>query len=96
MRISYLAPRDVARRLRSPVSRITQLDREGKLPAVRDSSNRCLGVGSSPPHQPVLSTNVSLRLDGRPRSDENPTDPGVAIHFSFNDHFGRNWITGPC
>lgn len=33
--------------------------------------------------QPVLSTNVSLRLDGRPRSDENPRDPGAAIYFSF-------------
>lgn len=32
---------------------------------------------------PVLSTNVSLRLDGRPRSDENPSDPGAAIYFSF-------------
>lgn len=32
---------------------------------------------------PVLSTNVSLRLDGRPRSDENPRDPGAAIYFSF-------------
>jgi hypothetical protein len=32
---------------------------------------------------PVLSTNVSLRLDGRPRSDENPKDPGAAVYFSF-------------
>lgn len=32
---------------------------------------------------PVLSTNVSLRLDGRPRSDENPADPGAAVYFSF-------------
>lgn len=32
---------------------------------------------------PVLSTNVSLRLDGRPRSDENPADSGAAIYFSF-------------
>jgi hypothetical protein len=31
----------------------------------------------------TLSTNVSLRLDGRPRSDENPKDPGVAVYFSF-------------
>lgn len=31
----------------------------------------------------TLSTNVSLRLDGRPRSDENPIDPGAAIYFSF-------------
>lgn len=32
---------------------------------------------------PVLSTNVSLRLDGRPRSDENPADPGAAVYFAF-------------
>jgi hypothetical protein len=31
----------------------------------------------------TLSTNVSLRLDGRPRSDEEPRDPGAAIYFSF-------------
>jgi len=32
---------------------------------------------------PVLSTNVSLRLDGRPRSDEEPKDPGAALYFVF-------------
>lgn len=31
----------------------------------------------------TLSTNMSLRLDGRPRSDENPSDPGAAIYFIF-------------
>jgi hypothetical protein len=31
----------------------------------------------------TLSTNVSLRLDGRPRSDEKPNDPGAAIYFNF-------------
>jgi len=31
----------------------------------------------------TLSTNISLRLDGRPRSDERPTDPGAAIYFTF-------------
>lgn len=31
----------------------------------------------------TLSTNVSLRLDGRPRSDEKPSDPGAAIYFTF-------------
>lgn len=31
----------------------------------------------------TLSTNVSLRLDGRPRSDDEPNDPGAAIYFSF-------------
>lgn len=32
---------------------------------------------------PTLSTNVSLRLDGRPRSEAEPSDPGVALYFSF-------------
>lgn len=31
----------------------------------------------------TLSTNVSLRLDGRPRSNERPADPGAAIYFAF-------------
>ena len=32
----------------------------------------------------VLSSNVTLRLDGNPRSGENPIDPGVALYFSIN------------
>src|SRR4051794_9481695 len=32
---------------------------------------------------PTLSTNVSLRLDGRPRSDDEPSDPGAAVYFRF-------------
>jgi hypothetical protein len=33
----------------------------------------------------VLSTNLELRLDGRPRAGaEAPTDPGVAIYFQLN------------
>lgn len=32
---------------------------------------------------PTLSTNVQLRLDGRPRSDNEPNDPGVACYFRF-------------
>lgn len=32
---------------------------------------------------PILSTNVQLRLDGRPRSDIEPTDRGVACYFVF-------------
>lgn len=31
----------------------------------------------------TLSTNVTLRLDGRPRGDEKPGDPGAAIYFAF-------------
>jgi hypothetical protein len=32
---------------------------------------------------PTLSTNVSLNLRGLPRGDENPSDPGAAVYFSF-------------
>jgi len=32
---------------------------------------------------PVLSTNAELRLDGRPRSDTEPADPGAACYFRF-------------
>jgi DNA-binding transcriptional MerR regulator len=35
-----LAPRDAARRLNLSTSRLAQLDREGLLPAMRDSSGR--------------------------------------------------------
>lgn len=38
MATTLLAPRDVAKRLGLSTSRIVQLDREGKLPALRDSS----------------------------------------------------------
>lgn len=40
--MTLLAPRDVARRLNLSTSRVVQLDREGKLPALRDSSGRRL------------------------------------------------------
>lgn len=33
--------------------------------------------------RPTLSTNVDLRLDGRPRSDVEPRDPGAAVYFTF-------------
>ena len=34
-----------------------------------------------PDHDLVVSTNVPLRLDGWPRSDREPSDPGVAIYW---------------
>jgi hypothetical protein len=33
--------------------------------------------------EPVLSTNVTLTMGGRPRGDENPSDPGAAVYFKF-------------
>lgn len=40
--MTLLAPRDVGRRLGLSTSRVVQLDREGILPALRDSANRRL------------------------------------------------------
>jgi hypothetical protein len=41
----------------------------------------------------VLSTNMELRLDGRPRSDRRaPDDPGVAVYF----HLGKKSMCMPC
>jgi hypothetical protein len=31
----------------------------------------------------VLSSNVTLTMSGRPRGDENPSDPGVAVYFRY-------------
>ncbi len=31
----------------------------------------------------IISTNARLRLDGLPRSDEEPADPGVAVYFKL-------------
>lgn len=48
----------------------------------------------------VLSTNVRLKLDGRPYANEsNPQDPGVAVYFNLNkkpiclacDQYERLW-----
>lgn len=45
----------------------------------------------------TMSSNVQVRLDGRPRSETEPTDPGVAVYFRFKgratvlacDHYRR-------
>ena len=36
-----------------------------------------------PATEVTLSTNLELRLDGRPRADTRPTDPGVAVYFKY-------------
>jgi hypothetical protein len=33
----------------------------------------------------IISTNVPLRLDGLPRSDKEPADPGAAVYWKKND-----------
>ena len=40
--MTFLAPQHVAKRLKLSTSRVVQLDREGVLPAMRDSAGRRL------------------------------------------------------
>lgn len=56
---------------------------KGKL-SVADAVSRVLaelgrmGIGSD---DILISTNVKLRLDGLPRSDQEPSDPGAAVYW---------------
>ncbi|MEP7304176.1 MAG: J domain-containing protein [Acidobacteriota bacterium] len=70
-----------ARRLEAPFG--TKRTSNGRLTVQLATTRLELEVDRLGARNPVLSTNVSLRLDGRPRSDENPSDPGAAIYFSF-------------
>jgi hypothetical protein len=69
---------------RTRVRRVGRFKKEGQWITVNGATARLereldrLGAKNT-----TLSTNVSLRLDGRPRSDERPADPGAAIYFSF-------------
>jgi hypothetical protein len=38
-----------------------------------------------PDYNVIISTNVPLRLDGMPRSDKEPGDPGAAVYWKKND-----------
>lgn len=51
---------------------------------VSDSVQRLLGElrrMGVPDWNVIISTNVELRLDGMPRSDREPSDPGVAVYW---------------
>lgn len=69
---------------RAPYRRNGKFTKEGRPINVADASRRLerelerLGA-----ERPVLSTNVELRMDGRPRSDQNPGDPGAAVYFAY-------------
>jgi hypothetical protein len=43
------------------------------------SSLRLMGIGDD---DVLISTNVRLRLDGMPRSDQEPADPGAAVYWN--------------
>lgn len=55
----------------------------GRLSVMQSSERLEREIERLGARHPVLSTNVSLRLDGRPRSDDEPKDPGVALYFEF-------------
>lgn len=61
----------------------TKQSADGRLTVFQASARLEAEVERIGGKSPVLSTNVSLRLDGRPRSDEEPRDPGAALYFMF-------------
>lgn len=68
---------------RQPASFRTKASADGRL-SVMKATERLEGeVERLGGRNPTLSTNVSLRMDGRPRSDDEPGDPGVALYFTF-------------
>ncbi len=44
-----------------------------------------LGRMRVPDWNVIISTNVPLRLDGMPRSDQEPSDPGAAVYWKQKD-----------
>lgn len=74
-----------AGRPRTPVRRYGRFSRDGRYISVAGAVDRVetelqrMGVRDA-----VLSSNLALRLDGRPRSGEpEPTDPGVCLYFDL-------------
>lgn len=56
--------------------------------SVADSVQRLIGelrLMGIPDWNVIISTNVPLRLDGMPRSDKEPADPGAAVYWKKND-----------
>jgi hypothetical protein len=56
--------------------------------SVADAVRRLLGElrrMSIPDWNVIVSTNVPLRLDGMPRSDKEPADPGAAVYWKKDD-----------
>lgn len=74
-------PRHKGARLRAPFS--TKKIGDGRLSVQLATARLEQQLDAMGARNAILSTNVSLRLDGRPRSDEEPRDPGAAVYFSF-------------
>jgi hypothetical protein len=56
--------------------------------SVADAVGRLLGElrrMGIPDWNVIISTNVPLRLDGMPRSDKEPADPGAAVYWKKSD-----------
>lgn len=56
--------------------------------SVADAVQRLLGELKRmgiPDWNVIISTNVPLRLDGFPRSDQEPSDPGAAVYWKKNE-----------
>lgn len=75
--------RRTERRFRQRASFSTKASADGRLSVMKATERLEAEVDRLGGSNAVLSTNVSLRLDGRPRSDEEPADPGAALYFTF-------------
>ena len=69
--MTLLAPGAVAKRLGLSTSRVIQLDREGALPAMRDSAGRRL-------YDPGVVETFAREREARPQTRHSGTAPGGA------------------
>jgi hypothetical protein len=83
-------------RTNAQFNKSTRIEQPGEAPAysakkrlaVSDAVQRLLRelqLMGIPDWNVIISTNVPLRLDGMPRSDKEPADPGAAVYWKKND-----------
>jgi hypothetical protein len=62
-----------------------QVKSGSQLPTPYSGSSSNFGAWECRDSNVIISTNVPLRLDGLPRSDKEPSDPGAAVYWKKND-----------
>lgn len=83
-------------RTQAQFNKSARIEAPGEMPAysakkrlaVADAVQRLLrelSLMGVPDWNVIISTNVPLRLDGMPRSDKEPADPGAAVYWKKGD-----------
>jgi hypothetical protein len=70
----YITENGQTRRVNQGMRNLSVADAVGRILAELSR----MGIGSD---DVLISTNVKLRLDGLPRSDQEPSDPGAAVYW---------------